>query len=386
MTTMKPLVELKPIAGVKITRVETIPLRVPLRQPTKISQGAARDAVEVLIVRLHTDAGVTGIGETQAWRRQGNAETLPSLVTVVRDHFAPLIVGRSPLAIAAILEALDQAIYHSLYAQAAVSDALYDLQGKLLGLPVHSLLGGKCRDAVAAGAILYIKPSLAETLEGASESHARGFRSFSMKVGVDPRADLRNVAAIREQLGDDVIIRVDANAGMDFDGALALLRKIEPYGIDAAEQLLPIWDLDGMAELARRCDIPMMTDECVATDHDLIAVIKKRAATVVQTKIAKNGGIWRSLRLWHIAQAAGMRIYPGNHPSTSIATIAAAHLAAAWPGPLLEGAFAVGIGTLASDVVTEPVGLEGNLVRVPDTPGLGVTLDDDRIRKMRVDL
>jgi muconate cycloisomerase len=207
-----------------------------------------------------------------------------------------------------------------------------------------------------------------------------------MKVGVDPRADLRNVAAIREALGDDVIIRVDANAGMDFDSALALVKAIEPYGIDAAEQLLPIWDLDGMAELARRTDIPLMTDECVATDHDLIAVIKKRAATVVQTKIAKNGGIWRSRQLWAIAKAAGMRIYPGNHPSTSIATIAAAHLAASWPGPLLEGAFAVGIGTLAEDVVTEPVGLDGNCVRVPDTPGLGVTLDEDRVRAMRVDL
>jgi L-alanine-DL-glutamate epimerase-like enolase superfamily enzyme len=385
MTDLKPLADLKPIAGVKITRVETIPLRVPLRQPTKISQGAARDVIEIVIVRLHSDAGVTGVGETQAWRRQGNAETLPSLVTVVRDHFAPLIVGRSPLAVASIMEALDQAIYHSLYAQAAVSDALYDLQGKLLGLPVHALLGGKCREAVAAGAILFIKPTLEQTLEGAQDSYDHGFRSFNMKVGVDARADLRNVAAVREKLGDEIIIRVDANAGMDFDGALALLKKIEPYGIDAAEQLLPIWDLDGMAELARRTGIPLMTDECVATDHDLIAVIKKRAATVVQTKIAKNGGMWRSLRLWQIAKAAGMRIYPGNHPSTSIATLAAAHLAAAWPGPLLEGAFAVGIGTLASDVVTEPVQLEGNLVRVPDAPGLGVTLDEDRVRAMRVD-
>jgi L-alanine-DL-glutamate epimerase-like enolase superfamily enzyme len=386
MNDLKPLGDLKPIAGVKITQVEAIPLRVPLRQPTKLSQGPARESVEVVIVRLHTDAGVEGIGETQAWRRQGNAETLASLVTVIHDHFAPLIVGRSPFAIASIMEALDQAIYHSLYAQAAVADAIYDLQGKLLGLPVHALIGGKCRDAVAAGAILYIKPTLEETLAGARESHARGFRSFNMKVGVDPRADLRNVAAIREALGDDVIIRVDANAGMDFDSALALVKAIEPYGIDAAEQLLPIWDLDGMAELARRTDIPLMTDECVATDHDLIAVIKKRAATVVQTKIAKNGGIWRSRQLWAIAKAAGMRIYPGNHPSTSIATIAAAHLAASWPGPLLEGAFAVGIGTLAEDVVTEPVGLDGNCVRVPDTPGLGVTLDEDRVRAMRVDL
>src|SRR5262245_47381150 len=115
MADLQPLADLKPIAGVRITRVEVIPLRVPARQPTKISQGAAREVVEVVIVRLHTDAGVTGIGETQAWRRQGNAETLASLSTVIRDHFAPLIVGRSPLAIAAIMAALDQAIYHSLY-------------------------------------------------------------------------------------------------------------------------------------------------------------------------------------------------------------------------------------------------------------------------------
>ena len=93
MTNLKPLADLEPIADVKITRVETIPLRVPLRQPTKISQGAAREAVEVMIVRLHTDAGVVGIGETQAWRRQGNAETLPSLVT----HRVGLVAGLNRL-------------------------------------------------------------------------------------------------------------------------------------------------------------------------------------------------------------------------------------------------------------------------------------------------
>jgi muconate cycloisomerase len=172
---------------------------------------------------------------------------------------------------------------------------------------------------------------------------------------------------------------------MDFDSALRLLKQIEEYEIDAAEQLLPIWDLDGMAELARRIDIPLMTDECISTAHDLTNVIKKRAATVVQTKIAKNGGLWRSLVLWQIANAAGMRIYPGNHPSTSIATLAATQLAAVWPGALLEGAFACGIGNLAEDVVTDPVRLEGNLVRVRDTPGLGVTLDEDRVRSLRID-
>lgn len=371
-------------AGIRITRVETIPLRIPMVVPIKISSGAKRPAVDVLVVRLHTNEGIVGIGETQAWRRLGSSETLASLSAVVDEHFAPLIVGRSPFDIASIMHSLDQAIYHSLYAQAPISDALYDLQGRILGVPVHQLLGGKCHDAVPACAVLFMMPTLEETLAGAERYLARGYKSFVVKVGNDLATDIENVRAVRERLGREVAIRVDANAGMSFDDALRLLRKIERYDIDAAEQLLGIWDIDGMAELARRVDIPMITDECVATDRDLMTVIQKRAATIAQTKVAKNGGIWYTRRLWQIADAAGMRIYPGNHPSTSVATISVAHLAAAWPEEVLDGPFSVGLGVLADDIVTEPIRLDGCRVPVPDTPGLGLTLDEDKIRKYRV--
>jgi muconate cycloisomerase len=139
-----------------------------------------------------------------------------------------------------------------------------------------------------------------------------------------------------------------------------------------------------MSELARRVDIPMITDECVATDRDLMAVIRKRAASIAQTKVAKNGGIWYTRRLWEIAAAAGMRIYPGNHPGTSIAALSVAHLAGAWPGPILDGPFTVGLVTITEDVVTEPVRLEGCAVRVPDAPGLGVNLDEEKIRRFMI--
>jgi muconate cycloisomerase len=141
-----------------------------------------------------------------------------------------------------------------------------------------------------------------------------------------------------------------------------------------------------MAELARRVNIPIMADECVATVHDLLEVIRRRAATVIQTKVAKNGGIWHMRNLWTLAHAAEMRIYPGNHPSTSVATAAVVHLAAAWPGPLLDGPFAVGIsGAFARDAVREPLVVENGAVRVPDGPGLGITLDEEAIAAMRVD-
>jgi muconate cycloisomerase len=371
-------------ADVTITRVEAIPLRLPLAVPVKIAAGAARPEVEVVAVRLHTSAGITGIGETQAWRRQGSAETLASLLQVIEAHFAPLLIGRSLFAIAAIMRSLDEAVYHSLYAQAPISDALYDIQGQLLGVPVYQLLGGKCRDTVASCAVLFMQPTFEQTLDVAQRFQARGFGSIVVKVGTDPESDARNVRAVRERLGDGMRIRVDGNAGMSFDEALRLLRRIEPFTIDAAEQLLRIWDVDGMAELARRVDIPMITDECVATDRDLIAVIRCRAATIAQTKVAKNGGIWHTRRLWEIADAAGMQVYPGNHPCTSIATLSAAHLAAAWPGPVLDGPFSVGLQSLAEDIVTERAQLDGCSVRVPDAPGLGVTLDEDRVRRFRV--
>jgi muconate cycloisomerase len=182
------------------------------------------------------------------------------------------------------------------------------------------------------------------------------------------------------------VIRVDANAVMEFDAALALLKKLEPFEIDAAEQMIAMWNLEGMGELGRHSSIPIMADESVGSIHDLLDIIKCRAATSIQTKVAKNGGIWHMRKLWTLAEAAGMRIYPGNHPSTSIATASVVHLAAAWPGPLLAGPFAVGIsGAFARDIVKSPLIIENGRVKVPDAPGLGVELDEIAIREMRVD-
>ena len=370
----------------KIVRVEPIPLRVPFASPFKIAQGAARETIEVLIVRIHTDEGLVGIGETQAWRRQGSAETLANLVRTVEDYFEPVLLGRSPFDIAGTLHALDETLYHSLYAQAAVCDALYDVVGRALGVPVHALLGGECRARVRVGALLSMKRTVEELVESAQAFYERGFRHFGLKIGVDAATDLKNVIALRKYFGDRIVLRVDANASLSYDAALTLLKKLEPYDIDVAEQPVAIWDLDGLEALSRMTSIPIMADESVSTEHSLLDVIRRRAATVVQTKIAKNGGIYRVLRLWHLAAAAGMRIYPGNHPSTSVATAAVAQICAAWPLPLMEGVFAVGVsGALAADIVTNPIVPDNGEIAVPTGPGLGVELDMDRIASLRVD-
>jgi L-alanine-DL-glutamate epimerase-like enolase superfamily enzyme len=370
----------------KITRVETIPLHVPFRSIYKSAAGP-RPYTEVLIVRLHTDESLIGIGETQAWRRHGSSETLPKLVDAIQNHLSPHVVGKSPFAISAIMHALDGALDHSLYAKAAISDALYDLKGKALGLPVYELLGGKCRDAIPCCAVVAMKDSIEGTLENAQGWYDRGFRTFTIKVGTDKKVDYANVRGLAERFGKDVSMRVDANAGMSFDDALGLLKRLEEFHLDGAEQPLAPWDVEGLAELARRISIPIIADESLTDEHALIDIIKRRAATGVQTKPAKHGGIWHIQKLWTIAEAAGLRIYPGNHPAVCVATAGVVHLAAAWPGRLCEGPFAYGVsGDLAEDIVTEPLTPRGNLVPVPQGPGLGITLDEDKIRKLRVDL
>ena len=370
----------------KIIRVEPIPLHIPFASPFKTSQGAAREVLEVLIVRIHTDEGIVGVGETQAWRRQGSAETLVNLVSTIRDHFEPILLGRSPFDISGILHALNEAMHHTLCAQAAVGDALYDIVGRALRVPVHRLLGGECRRRVRIGAVLSMKSRVEDLIESAELAYEQGFRHFGLKIGVDPAIDVKNVAALRARFADQIVVRVDANGALSYDAAAALLRKIEPYDIDVAEQPVAIWDLEGLAALSRATTIPIMADESVSTEHSLLEVIRRRAATVVQTKIGKNGGIYRVMRLWHLAAAAGMRIFPGNYPSTSIATAAVAHICAAWPGALMEGPFAVGrSGKLATDVATNPIEPEGGEIVVPTGPGLGVELDMDRIASLRVD-
>ena len=375
--------------SIKIRAVEMIPLHIPFATPFQIATAreSSRDFLEVLILRIHTDQGIVGIGETQAWRRQGSAELLANLMHSIKTRFEPLLIGRSPFDINAIMHDLNATLYNSLYAQAAIGDALYDLVGKSLNVPVHALLGGKCRDRVRVGAVLSMKPNIEELVEAAQAFHDRGFRHFGLKIGIDPAADLRNAQALRDAFGEDIVLRVDANAMMNFDAAVNLLRKLEPFDIDVAEQPIAIWDVDGLAALARAVAMPIMADESVSTDHSLLDIIRQRAATVVQTKTAKNGGIHYIRRLWYLAEAAGMRIYPGNHPSTSVATSAVAQMCAASPTPVMEGVFAVGVsGALADDIVENPIQPVDGEVPVPDGPGLGVTLDEEKLAKYRVEV
>ena len=368
----------------RITRVECVPLHLPLRKSFEIATGGKRTTLEVLLVRLHTDAGLVGIGETQAWRRLGSSETLRGLVAAVDQVLAPCLVGRSPFAAPAAIAAMDAALYGSLYAKAAVCDALLDLQGRALGVPAALLLGGTARSEIEICAVLPLTGDVGRTTDIARGLAEQGFDSFVVKVAAqEPSAAL--VRSLRDAL-PAAQLRLDANASLDWQTASGLVNAVADCGVEGLEQPLAPWDIEGMAALAAATPVPLIADESVATAPDLLRLVRLRAAQGIQTKVAKNGGAWLTRELWSIAARAGLRIYPGNHPSTSVAAASVAQLASAWPGALSAGPFAVGIvDDLVPDIVTAPLRVRGKHVQVPPGPGLGVELDEDALQRYRVD-
>lgn len=372
-----------------IRKVETIPLRIPFGTPFTMAapHEPKREHVDVLIVKIIAEDGTYGLGETQAWRRQGSGETLPALVRNVNDQFVPRMVGRAIGDLNAIMAELDAAMYGSLYAQAAVGDALYDLMAKLVGMPLWQLFGGKCRERIPVGLPLSITGSTTAMIEAAERAYQAGYRHIRVKIGLEPREDLKNIAALRKHFGDKIVLRADANGGMSFTDALWLLPRLEEFDLDLLEQPVPGWDLDGMARLSAACRIPLSADESLTTTHALVEIIRKRAASAMQTKVGKNGGAHYIRQLWTIADAAGIGIFPGNHPSTGINVAVVTHLAAAWPGRLLVGDYQAGLADMIAEDILQrsPRIAEGNII-VSDEPGLGVELDEARIHRYRLDV
>lgn len=377
-----------PTEKIEIRGIETLPLRVPFKTPYTMAAPyeQTRSHVDVLIVKINTNAGLYGIGETQAWRRQGSSEVLLNLVRVIKELFEPAMIGKSPLNINMIMQELNAIVYNSLYAQAAIGDALYDLAGKIFNVPLYELMGGKCRDSIEVGTDLGAFTSAKEMLNRAERSFERGYRFLRIKIGMDPKKEINYIKMLRKHFGDKIKLGIDASGSMHFEQALQFLKKVEDYDLCLAEQPVPIWDLDGMAALNRSITIPISADESVNSIHSLVEIIKKRAASIIQTKTGKNGGLYYCRKLWTIAEAADIAVYPGNHITTSVSAASVAHLCASWPSLRLAGDFQVGpCDIISMDVVKSSIVFKNGSIKVPQGPGLGMELDYDKINKLRVD-
>lgn len=370
----------------KITKLRLYSVTVPYRAgPYVMAHGTVKAAARVLC-ELFSDKGVTGCGETAVMVLERGGETQASVVSNIVDHFAPLILGQDAANVSGIIGNighLHQGKTGFLVTRCLIDNALYDLLGKSLDVPVYTLLGGFHRANFSVACSLAIKDAAAMAQDAIARK-AAGYAMITLKCGFDPKADIERVAAVRDAVGRDYPLEVDVNGGYPSDVAVTTLKKMERhYDICSVEQPCPWWDLDGMAKVAQALDIPVIADESAWTAHDVYQIAKRQAADIVCLKIIKNGGFYLARKMAETAAACGLGVTMGSKHPLGPGTAAILHFASAMPMVSTPLGYGSPRERLADDVINEEIEFSDGVVHVPRGPGLGVTLDYDKLKKYK---
>jgi L-alanine-DL-glutamate epimerase-like enolase superfamily enzyme len=365
--------------GATIAAVETT--TVTLRaKPTLAVRGArtTHDGSSFVLVRVLTDAGVAGYGEvsaTAAWSGEDDV----TATHFVRNLIAPLLIGRPLAPVAGHTAIMDRYLGGNPFTKAGVNTALWDALGRTLGLPVATLLGGPFRDEVP------VKISLSgdgdDLRAGYATAVELGFRAFKVKVGRDPKSDAARAVLARELAGPDAYLGVDANGGWSRAAAARALRAMAPAELAFVEQPVRASDLDGMRQL-RALGVPVVADEAVYSEADVVRVAQAEAADVVSIYVGKSGGLERAVRSAALAAVHGLEVVIGSNGEMGIGAAAQTHVACACerlgttPCGIIGQHFYEGESTLRT-----PLDIDGLRARLPVGPGLGVEPSDEIERR-----
>jgi len=365
----------------KIVDAQAIAIAIPLKHPFTIALGTLTHSNHVL-VRMVDDEDRVGWGECTTFHSVYGYDQ-KSLYNVLTDYLIPAVKGFDPRNMADLHQRMDQAITFNLMAKCGIDLAAYDLVGKADGVPIHSLVGGKRVDRIPVTAAVGIGLRI-ETAAMAEELVAEGFDVIKIKIGLDPHEDLERVKAVREAVGDGIRLRVDGNQGYGRETALRVLTRMEALALEWIEQPLPYWDLEGLAILADRLDTPIAVDESVYTPYDAYRVITAGAADVVNIKVPKCGGIYRSQKIAALCEGAGVPCFLGGCLETTPGTAAQAHFYTSTQN-IISAAEMEGPWCYVDDVVRDPMDMAAGMVKIPEGPGIGVIIDEEKVARYRVD-
>ncbi|MFD2427268.1 muconate/chloromuconate family cycloisomerase [Sphingobium scionense] len=360
-----------------VRSVETFIVDIPLRRVHKLSR-AVLTHQSYLIVRLTTADGVQGIGEaTVPGGPWWSGESVEAMRALFLNHIAPLLDGRDIFSANAIMAEIDQVAYANAALKSAVETALLDATARTLSIPMSGLFGGRIADALPVLWVLATGELEADVAEAQAKIDAGLHRRFKIKVyRGDPGDDARRAVETASAIGCPCSI--DLNEAWSFADSTRALAVLDGSGVDILEQPLPRADLPGLADLARRSSLAIMADESACSTTDMISVIRERAASYVSLKISKAGGPSRMLAIARMAQAAGINLFGGTALDSSIGT--AANLQCCSTLPLAGGTELFMPLLLADDILEEPLIYRDFCVEVPSGVGLGVTIDDAKLR------
>ena len=369
----------------KITSIETIPVSVPI-EPSRAIRGGrgAHTESPFLILKIVTDEGIYGLGEvscTAGW----SGEDQVTAAHLIRTYLEPMLIGEDPTRIEHLTGKIRTKIANNPFTKSGIEMALWDILGKVAGLPVYRLLGGAVRDFVPtkfsiSGQPPEIAPEIAAWAAGL------GFTTMKVKVGIEPEGDIARVRAVRAAIGSKIRLGVDANGGWSVTQAIQTIPRLKEFDIYFAEQPVPPTDVTWLAEVRAAVGLPVMADESVNIAQDAMAIARARAADVLSVYAGKGGGIGPARKIAAVAEAAGLVCTVGSNLELGIASAAMIHLAMATPSIAAEQYPCDILGPFfyEGDVIAEPLPITAGTARPFDRPGLGVELDPVQIERYRV--
>jgi L-alanine-DL-glutamate epimerase-like enolase superfamily enzyme len=353
----------------RITRVEAWPIELALTEPYLIAYETVERVTNVFL-RLTTDRSLVGYG-CAAPDREITGESADGVQQTLREVAEPILLGSDPLRIAQRLEELREPLRGHPAALAAVDMALYDLVGKLAGLPLWQLLGG-FRDRILTSVTIGILPE-PETVDRARDRVAQGFRSLKIKGGQQVDLDIARVLKVREAVGEAIALRFDANQGYTLDESVRFVEGTRRAQLEFLEQPTERSELGLLGRVTAATDIPVMADESLLTLEDATRLAKDHLADMLNVKLMKVGGIAEAQRITTIGRSARMEVMVGCMDEVAIAIAAGLAFALARPG--VNYADLDGHLDLIGDPSTGAVLLNEGYLYPTDRPGLGFDLD-----------
>jgi L-Ala-D/L-Glu epimerase len=363
----------------KIRRVEATIVEIPFRRPFVVWRGSVPSKRHVL-VRVETDSGLTGWGEAAPFLFY-SPETATDVKSMIDDVLADEIIDRDPRSIRAIMQSFEMFDGHDL-AKAAIETALWDLLGQSAGLPIYKLLGGAVHPNVPLVTVLHVADPEEMAIE-AREWIDRGVKRLKFKIGFGIERDEAMVAKVREAVGKEAILRVDAEEHYTLKEALRIGRRLEQYDLELISQPIARTDWRGMASLQQRLDTPLLADEGIHHASDVMTCIAAGAADMVNIKVLKCGGLLSSQTMSGICEAAHLPVVVGSMIEAGIGTLAGAHFALI-NAPVFSAELC-GPWLLESTLLDRELRIEDGALWLDDEPGLGASIDLAKLEQYKVD-
>lgn len=352
----------------KITDIKFEKVKIKLKEPITVAF-ATIEYVETILLKIVTDEGIVGYGEASPLAPV-TGENMDSTL-IILNEMKKLLIGQDPLALEDIHKMLDTAFYGNTAAKAGIDIALHDIKGKKLSAPLYKVLGGACGQVITDITIGIDTPE--KMVDLAVGYVQEGYRILKVKAGKDPKADVETIRMMREAVGEDIKIRIDANQGWTVNSAIKAINEMEKYHVDAVEQALPYWDIEGSALLRKHTNVAIMLDESLHSPIDAMRIVRNQAADAMNIKLMKSGGLYPATKINAIAESAGVNCMVGCMLETKLAITAGASLVAAL-GNITE-ADVDSFKFFEDNTVRGGLEIDGDIITLPEKPGLGVELD-----------